>query len=947
MHSLALPHEGSDFFRRSLYEDLVSCMQRIRHFHPVRPHVILACLAGSVFLALLLLPLVVMGQVPAPGDTGSTADLEQLAEKSYSKRQEATREMWRHRELSRDEVQAASRDNDPEVASRAQWILRQWRRGALPDTPPDISRILGRTDDPSAIDELLDAGQFSAAVVAVEESAGTADRDAVRMRVVVALQRRFAIFAVQARRDGTLGDLLKLVDLVADSKEMAVTRIELMRLLGIEFDESSLLPKSSETWSAALRDQARVLVHTVNGNHDAAIVAAMESRQKPLLRTARLLAQQYTELATEGAQAARAAEVGSIEQTRLWCDVLTAADRARLDELRTEAIEALRSETAAVDESAVSLRWKSLAIHGEVDMAIELLAASKPATAAMLAVASSRTKRGMELLGIDKEPTSEQLGDLVQQAIDAQSRIETRELSDEFENALAATRLFLSIGRSDLAWTIVDKLARNEIQIGIESMRSIVLSTLSYSTRDDWMFRLAVLPGETSVSGNVQDAIFQVLPDATQGTLKMLIDALTRLDPASPFDQRFRAACQLMSGDLPLNWDRSTDFKRLHDYLTAGKREIQRVGGQVVVAARPQLSLGLVNLFSLHGENDLANDLLQRMVGLGDVQAAFELAENQLLGGRVRTTETLYDSIWDAVARERSGARSSGISVGSEMAVKALIAKWMLAKRTTDFEAEQTLLQEIRLALCSPSTALRLEAAQYLAKHSELSLATEVYSTLLPMTALGTREGTPLYSVANSYAFMVEDSDVASGAMWMDVAVTSLPELLFREFAYITWPSRVERWKLQASVKESDNESASHHLQRITQLNPLDINTAELVFPKMTSPEQKVLAEQTLSEMLDRGQEYLQAFPLDITLHNNLAWVAAINNTALPLAKNWSRRAVYLEPDSAVYRDTLAEVLYRLGESQQAVIIEQACLLDEPGEWHLHEQVRRFKDGKP
>ena len=105
-----------------------------------------------------------------------------LSKGRYSLRQKATLEMWRSRELSREEVQQASRHHDPEVAGRAKWVLRQWRRGAVPGMPPRISRLL-HSDDPAATEELLEYGQFRAAVVAVEESAGSVELESVQERI--------------------------------------------------------------------------------------------------------------------------------------------------------------------------------------------------------------------------------------------------------------------------------------------------------------------------------------------------------------------------------------------------------------------------------------------------------------------------------------------------------------------------------------------------------------------------------------------------------------------------------------------------------------------------------------------------------------------------------------------------------------------------------------------
>jgi predicted Zn-dependent protease len=87
----------------------------------------------------------------------------------------------------------------------------------------------------------------------------------------------------------------------------------------------------------------------------------------------------------------------------------------------------------------------------------------------------------------------------------------------------------------------------------------------------------------------------------------------------------------------------------------------------------------------------------------------------------------------------------------------------------------------------------------------------------------------------------------------------------------------------------------------------------------------------------------MRRFPLDVVTANNLAWVLALSDHRLEDALALSWRAVYLSPDSTVYRDTLAEILFRLGRVNEATTVARACLIDEPAEWHVHEQIRRFE----
>ena len=264
----------------------------------------------------------------SPESESQRSGSEILSQGSYSQRQNATLELWRSRELTRDQVQEATRDSDPEVAQRARWILRQWRRGAVPGNPPDISRLLRQTEGQHAIEELLESGQFNAALVAIEEVAGTLQREEVHSRTSLALERRFPIYVKLAMDLQSLPELVQLIDLVADSKEMAICRLQLMQLLGRKIDDDTLLPSAADNWSMADQQHARVLALVVLGRMDDALESARRSGSDDLIRVCLMLRGDWNDLVAHSVNKARAAADGSLEQTRYWCQAMIAADRA-------------------------------------------------------------------------------------------------------------------------------------------------------------------------------------------------------------------------------------------------------------------------------------------------------------------------------------------------------------------------------------------------------------------------------------------------------------------------------------------------------------------------------------------------------------------------------------------------------------------------------------------
>ncbi len=412
--------------------------------------------------------------------------------------------------------------------------------------------------------------------------------------------------------------------------------------------------------------------------------------------------------------------------------------------------------------------------------------------------------------------------------------------------------------------------------------------------------------------------------------------------PGSTLKQRVNAAAQLFEGELPEQFDRATLFEQLYDFV-ASPRPMQSLRGRVSGPQGILANLNIVLFFARHGEAGLATQCLQKLVQARDAKALFFMAEQELEGGRTDTAEALFEAVFENVKEQ---TRISGRFGGADdvtLAVKAKIGLWIIARRNGDELASQELEREIRLTLCSPSARLRSSVAEYLGELEETSLAMEAFERVLPMAMFGNDEQTGLYDVARSYAPLARKTQPEEAARWFDLAVGgTLDSIDFRPGAYITLPLFVRRWAIEAAIEREDFAEVQRHAERILQLDPLDIDFAERLLPEMRTRGMAELADQILDRILDRGVEYGRQFPFDAMTCNNLAWVAAMNQRRLDEALELAEFAVFAEPESAIYRDTLAEVLFLLGRKQEALQVEQGCLLDDPGQWHLHEQIEKY-----
>jgi uncharacterized Ntn-hydrolase superfamily protein len=94
------------------------------------------------------------------------------------------------------------------------------------------------------------------------------------------------------------------------------------------------------------------------------------------------------------------------------------------------------------------------------------------------------------------------------------------------------------------------------------------------------------------------------------------------------------------------------------------------------------------------------------------------------------------------------------------------------------------------------------------------------------------------------------------------------------------------------------------------------------------------------------GQVLVRAVERDVRdagMLNSLAWYAATNDLYLPQALIAAQRAVELEPSDSNILDTLAEVHFRLGQTEQAIAVETRARELSPEDRYLEEQLARFR----
>jgi len=97
-------------------------------------------------------------------------------------------------------------------------------------------------------------------------------------------------------------------------------------------------------------------------------------------------------------------------------------------------------------------------------------------------------------------------------------------------------------------------------------------------------------------------------------------------------------------------------------------------------------------------------------------------------------------------------------------------------------------------------------------------------------------------------------------------------------------------------------------------------------------------AEKAFTDEIDKS-------PNEALNYNNLAWFYATHDRELDKGIKLAKKAIELDPKTAAYLDTLAELYYRKGDCEPAIEeIKKAIALDPPHIRYFQNQLRRFQD---
>lgn len=915
------------------------------------------------------------GQVLASADFGATADevKQRLSSGTFDQRQQAMFDMWRGRLANREAIAQTAGDADPEVSARAQWILERWRRGILPDTPPELARQLESLSLWESLQKLLDRGMFAGALIAIDEARRTNDQPTLA-RAATFMQRGFPFYIRIASDQNQIDLFADVVDRLATTPDMVVCRNQVWAFLGREIGTTgggkAVEPAAanaggppedrpnvgSDGVARGDRERIEVIALAAANRLDEAAVAASSAQDQELLRVCQLLQGDWTRLGQMQAELARKQPQFSDDADRHWAYALVAASRSGDDALRAEAVQALSfretdSERDARRDAYVRLRWQVLAMHGEIDSAVAIVSPSQPLVAAEMLAQAGRLYEALEMAGVQPDAIDQSIQPLVDAALAASRRWGAPQLDnapEPVQRLVAVARLLYQAGRRDLAFELYSRGAAAPPPEDLGEFpvaRAYVLQSMLRISRPDWIAEILNQGPESAVVGtgrNYLAHLFEVETETVDSLAVSLGTVLKLTD--KPLAE---AVYTFLAGEVPERFDTKTDYQRLFDALN-GQTSVQRSAVQEQLfrnRVSQRITLDFVKIFEAHGQFELAVRAMVENIARGDMEALLLYAEKELKSGRNASARDLFRTAWQRLEDARQNAsRLNRAQDDVSLAMRAILGEAVSAGRLGDNESADSLWRLIDLMTCTPSAKTRNTFGETLMDQGYVERAEAIYRTLMPWVAFGSDEGVQFQSVARNFSRALGERDESFASDVFDLAIAGTIESTFYYPAgYVLFPTLVHRMKVNAAIDSKDEARINRQIDALLRLSPMDIDFSENAIKKMRAAGMDDLARQTIERVYAAGSQHMAQFPLDIVTGNNLAWVMALSDYRLEDALELSRQTVYFTPDSTVYRDTLAEILFRLGRVDQAIAIQQACLLDEPSEWHLHEQLQRFR----
>ncbi len=163
---------------------------------------------------------------------------------------------------------------------------------------------------------------------------------------------------------------------------------------------------------------------------------------------------------------------------------------------------------------------------------------------------------------------------------------------------------------------------------------------------------------------------------------------------------------------------------------------------------------------------------------------------------------------------------------------------------------------------------------------------------------------------------------------------------------YVQIPFLVHKTRAKGLLKSGRLDEAVEQVWAGQAVSPMNLELPEELMPELQKANRHAEAEELFQRSYLAMRQHSLDFPNCATLHNNLAWLFARNGRELDEAFQHVEQAIMLDPDNPAYIDTLGEVQFRRGKFDEAIVCAERCLQIDSRSKHYQEQLVRFRQAK-
>ena len=858
------------------------------------------CVRNLSALVCVLLTALYAAAAPVPRPTPKQIALwiEQLGDNRFTVRESASKKLWEAGSAAEVALEKALKSDDSEVVRRARDILDKFRWGIYPDTPADIVALIrtyqsaeGNTRA-ETIQKLMESGP--AGLQAVLKIA-QAEKDPNQRRILGDLiSSKLPAAFQQILENKNYEKYEALLELGHEGSLIEHRQYAAYWLLRGKLDERIARFESLVKITPKAKRNMAILVYLYRAKGDlpAARRAAELAEHEDLLEAI------LYEMADWKALAARRTVTGAtstIEKLAFRTAFTRLAGESdefsnALTEMRREVV-----KSPERDNSRFELA-KTLLLNDRPTEGVEALGKMPERHTVLFEILAARLQF-REALALVNRPRP---------ADDRQ----TKEL-----DVLKARTLYL-LGEKENAQATFARLAE-QIKENVDPI---------------WFASLL----ETEHRLGLKDQAFE--------HCGKLLDATTQPQVAAKLQSMCLSKLFPNQVDVAANlWDllraRSKDeraavvLKRMHDILN-GKAEARelRMWIEKSSAAEPRKQRALAEAAAAAGMDDLAASLLEKagtpdaLVRLGDLRAA----KKQW----VKAAEC-YRQAWRLTAPANNAsplplflAGDALVKAGQEAEGKRLMEQshWVLLG-----DAERRFAFLRALAQRGFKDAVRRENDLLLRVSEPNSQFSGAAHRLLALAALARK-------------------DYAAGAEGIEQSMLRCLRTytsFVQASAYATIPSNVHQLRAQGLLAAGDFEAAKRHIDLALAAAPGNVELPIALVPALERSGHKKEAAALFERCLGAYAKVCQDYPRCAWAHNSMAWMSACCRRNLDGALKHAEEAVKLEPKSAGYLDTLAEVHFQRGDKDKAVAVQKRVVELDPKRPYFRKQLRRLEAGDP